>query len=215
LEGAAEFLARIEVTQRGQRAGIVEMAGLVNPIVARQAGAVGQQVAQCASFVCDGVLEPELGQDLTHRHVPSELALIHEQGEPGGGKGLRDRADRKQRRGLDTRSACDVFEPEGLQQSRRISPQHRQRQTGDVPFGHHVGDQSIEIGDKRSDRRSGRHRTIGHGGIPYLEQQKTPRAKPRSRAGNAPASQSIRRTSGSSRLKARRSPSAASFGNPR
>jgi hypothetical protein len=51
---AAEFLARIEVTQRCQHAGIVEMPGRVNPIVARQAGAVGQQVAQGALFVCDG-----------------------------------------------------------------------------------------------------------------------------------------------------------------
>jgi hypothetical protein len=143
LEGAAEFLARIEVTQRCQHAGIVEMPGRVNPIVARQAGAVGQQVAQGALFVCDGVLELELRQYLAHWDVPAELALVHQQSKPCGGKGLRDRADREQRSTLDARSAFDVCEPEGLQERRRISPKHRQRQTGDVPLGHHVGGKRI------------------------------------------------------------------------
>jgi hypothetical protein len=56
LEGgsAAEFLVRIEVTQGCQHAGIVQMPGRVNPIVARQAGAVGQQVGQGSLLVRAG-----------------------------------------------------------------------------------------------------------------------------------------------------------------
>ena len=213
LEGAAEFLARIEMTQRGQHASIVEMAWSVNPIVARQTGAVGQQVAQGALLVCDGVLEPEFRQDLAHRHVPAELALIHQQCEGGRGKGFRDRADRKQRVGVDPRAEVDVPQSEGLQQGRRTAPEHRHRQAGDVPLGHHAGNDGIKIGDKRSNRRSRRHTRVGHGRIPHLEQQTTP-GPARAHADDAPAIQSVRRAGRRSRLKARRNPAAAWCSNP-
>ncbi|HEX3418718.1 MAG TPA: hypothetical protein VHT21_20270, partial [Stellaceae bacterium] len=46
LVGAAERLAGFEMAQRGEHAAIVEMAAHMHPVVARQAGAMGQQIAQ-------------------------------------------------------------------------------------------------------------------------------------------------------------------------
>jgi len=51
----------------------------VHPVVPRQPGAVGQEIAQACLLGRDGIAQPKLRQYRSHGHVPIEPALVHQQ----------------------------------------------------------------------------------------------------------------------------------------
>ena len=156
LPGSADIAAQFEMPHDTEHFGGRPIARKMHPVMARQPRLMAQQVAHRDPLGRDRVVQAKLGHVVAHRFGPVEPPLMVQQRDGGRGERFGDRADHELRRRRNRQVRLDIALTISPRQRHLAILHHGECNTRHLPIGHDIGDEMIEIGDKRGNRRGGR-----------------------------------------------------------
>ena len=124
----------------------------MNPIMARQAGMMAEQIAHRDALGRDGVMQSEFRDVIPHRLLPIEAPFVHQQGQARGGERFRDRADREVRVGCHRQAGFDIPKPISSEQRHLAILHHRNGEARNLPLVHRFRDKTLEFGNEAFNR---------------------------------------------------------------
>ena len=137
----------LEYRQHGRAAGVSSRV-VVHVVEGHvvEAGGVLQQVHHAHGVSgFPGVVDGDFGGNFVHLIVEAQLALLNELHQAGGDKGLRNRADAKQRVGRHGPFSGHVGQPQPAFEQHRVVADQRKHQPRNVFADHHVPERILEL----------------------------------------------------------------------